>query len=39
VEALVDVWKTLDLPFVEKDAQPAQDEAVCTFPDFRKAAE
>ena len=38
VEALVDVWKTLDLPFVHKSADDAKNSA-CTYPDFRKAAE
>ena len=43
VEALVDVWKTLDLPFEEprvipfrrSDAQPAE----CSYPEIKKAAE
>jgi 5-aminolevulinate synthase len=40
VEAMVDVWKTLELPFVESVEQPADHaEAACTYPDFRKAAE
>ncbi len=39
VDALVDVWKTLDLPFVEAKSTPAFDEAHCAYPDFRKAAE
>ena len=40
VEALVDVWQTLDLPFEEPAvALTAQSDALCTFPDFRKAAE
>ena len=42
VEALVDVWTTLDLPFVEPkvelDARPDTD-AACAYPEFRKAAE
>ena len=38
VEAVVDVWKTLGMPFVEKKADDA-DNAACTYPDFRKAAE
>ncbi len=39
VDALVDVWKALDLPFVEAKSTPAFDEAHCAYPDFRKAAE
>jgi 5-aminolevulinate synthase len=47
VEALVDVWKTLDLPFVQPkveaklEAQPEAetDDARCAYPEFRKAAE
>lgn len=42
VEAMVDVWQTLKLPF----AEPAkildfkrESEARCTFPDFKRAAE
>ena len=43
VEALVDVWKTLDLPFEEprvipfrrSDAAPAE----CGYPEIKKAAE
>ena len=42
VEALVDVWTTLDLPFVEPkvelEARPETDSA-CAYPEFRKAAE
>jgi 5-aminolevulinate synthase len=38
VEALVDVWHTLDLPFVDASAEVKADN-VCTYPDFRKAAE
>ena len=40
VEALVDVWKTLDLPFVEPPAESNFDHAAaCVYPEFRKAAE
>jgi 5-aminolevulinate synthase len=45
VDALVDVWKTLQLPFVttpkvvEFRREPAQVDPHCTFPDFKKAAE
>ncbi len=45
VEALVDVWKTLKLPFAEavESAEivqfPARADARCTFPDFKLAAE
>jgi len=44
VEALVDVWRTLDLPFVEtkvlplRQAKPAP-EAHCTYPELKRAAE
>jgi 5-aminolevulinate synthase len=45
VDALVDVWKTLQLPFasspkiVEFRREPAKADPHCTFPDFKKAAE
>lgn len=42
VEALVDVWKTLDLPFVAPPAESNIDlvaEANCSYSEFRKAAE
>jgi 5-aminolevulinate synthase len=44
VEALVDVWQTLELPFTETVANVVPfrretDEAHCTFPEFKKAAE
>ena len=40
VEALVDVWKTLDLPFdFSTPALTVESDAHCTFPEFRKAAE
>ncbi|MDE2362431.1 MAG: 5-aminolevulinate synthase [Hyphomicrobiales bacterium] len=39
VDALVDVWKTLDLPFVESKIDASSVEAHCAYPDFRKAAE
>ena len=42
VEALVDVWTTLDLPFVEPPAESNIDlaaDANCVYPEFRKAAE
>jgi 5-aminolevulinate synthase len=44
VEALVDVWRTLDLPFVEaqilpiRRAAPALDPH-CTYPEMKRAAE
>jgi len=42
VDALVDVWKTLKLPF-ESGAEivefPARTDARCTYPDFKLAAE
>ena len=44
VEALVDVWRTLGLPFTEtrvlplRQAQPAP-EAHCTYPELKRAAE
>ena len=42
VEALVDVWRTLDLPFVASNvvALPVRKaEAACVYPEIRKAAE
>jgi 5-aminolevulinate synthase len=45
IEALVDVWKVLKLPFTEpaESAEivqfPARPDARCTFPDFKLAAE
>ncbi|MGP8231205.1 MAG: 5-aminolevulinate synthase [Methylovirgula sp.] len=47
VDALVDVWHALDLPFTETSnivsfpgvAPRTADEAHCTFPEFKKAAE
>ena len=46
VEAMVDVWKTLKLKFVEAEIVPLHrlapkpvDEARCTYPDMKKAAE
>jgi 5-aminolevulinate synthase len=44
VEALVDVWKTLDLPFVAAEVVPLRRdrtvaEAHCTYPELKKAAE
>ena len=44
VEALVDVWQTLGLPFVESKIVPlrrpaATREAHCAYPEMRKAAE
>ena len=42
VEALVDVWKTLELPFVEAQVIPlrrAMAKAACAYPEMRKAAE
>jgi 5-aminolevulinate synthase len=44
VEALVDVWKTLDLPFVAAEVVPLRSrraavEAHCTYPELKKAAE
>jgi 5-aminolevulinate synthase len=45
VEALVDVWKTLKLPFAEpaESAEivpfPARTDVRCTYPDFKQAAE
>jgi 5-aminolevulinate synthase len=44
VEALVDVWNTLGLPFEESHVVPlrrpaAEDVANCTYPEMKKAAE
>jgi 5-aminolevulinate synthase len=44
VEALVDVWKTLKLPFdfapsAEIVEFPARTDARCTYPEFKLAAE
>ncbi|MHB8884964.1 MAG: 5-aminolevulinate synthase [Methylovirgula sp.] len=41
VEAMVDVWKTLRIPFAEpKDAEVLHgDAARCTYPDLKRAAE
>jgi 5-aminolevulinate synthase len=43
VESLVDVWKTLKLPFVEQpkivEFKRETADARCTFPDFKRAAE
>jgi len=44
VDALVDVWKTLKLPFelapsAEIVEFPARADARCTYPDFKLAAE
>jgi 5-aminolevulinate synthase len=44
VEALVDIWTTLKLPFVPVPSAdivefPARDDARCTYPDFKLAAE
>jgi len=42
VEALVDVWKTLGLPFEEPKVVPlrrATIEAACVYPEMKKAAE
>ena len=46
VEAMVDVWKTLKLKFVEAEIVPLHrlapkpvDDARCTYPDMKKAAE
>ena len=46
VEALVDVWKTLDLKFVEAEVVPLNrlaprqtEDARCTYPEMKKAAE
>jgi 5-aminolevulinate synthase len=42
VEALVDVWTTLGLPLTEAQIIPlrrAAPEAVCTYPEMKRAAE
>ncbi len=42
VEALVDVWKALDLPFTQAQVIPLRRpklKAECTYPELRKAAE
>ncbi len=44
VEALVDVWKTLGLPFEEARVVPLRrkgpdEEANCAYPEMKKAAE
>jgi len=42
VEAIVDVWKTLDLPFVEAQVIPLRRpkaKNACAYPEMRKAAE
>ncbi len=45
VDSLVDVWKTLQLPFVtspnvvEFRREPVQVDPRCSFPEFKKAAE
>jgi len=42
VEAIVDVWKTLDLPFVEAQVIPLRRPKAsgeCAYPEMRKAAE
>ncbi|WP_041778950.1 5-aminolevulinate synthase [Beijerinckia indica] len=47
VEAMVDVWQTLKLPFVaepkivafRREKEKETEEARCTFPEFKKAAE
>ncbi len=43
VEALVDVWKTLELPFEEARIiplrRPAKEPAECAYPEMKKAAE
>jgi 5-aminolevulinate synthase len=44
VEAVVDVWKTLKLPFVEAKVVPLRPnaekpEAQCTYPEMKRAAE
>jgi 5-aminolevulinate synthase len=44
VEALVDVWRTLDLPFVETKVLPLRQakprpETHCTYPELKRAAE
>jgi 5-aminolevulinate synthase len=42
VEALVDVWQTLSLPFVEQSNViefKREKDGCCTFPEFKRAAE
>jgi 5-aminolevulinate synthase len=42
VEALVDVWTTLGLPFTASEIIPlrrAEPEAVCVYPEMKRAAE
>jgi 5-aminolevulinate synthase len=44
VDALVDVWKTLKLPFEQAPSAkilefPARTDARCTYPEFKLAAE
>ncbi len=44
VDAMVDVWKALKLPFDQPKILPfrrmaAQADAACSFPDFKRAAE
>jgi 5-aminolevulinate synthase len=44
VEALVDVWRSLELPFVEAEiltllTRRRQQDAHCTYPDLKQAAE
>ncbi len=43
VEALVDVWTTLGLPFEESRVvplrRPGADDANCAYPEMKKAAE
>ena len=43
VEALVDVWSALDLPFLERKVIPLMKRepspAICTYPEMKKAAE
>jgi len=44
VEAVVDVWKTLDLPFTEAKVIPlfrhaAREDAACVYPEMKRAAE
>ena len=44
VESLVDVWKTLGLPFTESKVIPlfrhaARDDAACVYPEMKRAAE
>jgi 5-aminolevulinate synthase len=42
VEAMVDVWKALDLPFTQSTIIPlrrVEAQAQCTYPDLKRAAE